>query len=486
MTEYRFPPEFHPLNQVINKAVLDAAEASGCKVYLVGGYIRDALLGRFNADSPPRDFDYTVLGKSAIGFAREVESKMDGNFVLLDESNDTARVVLHGGIQIDFAGCVGGALESDIRRRDLTINALLWDPAHPDTIRDEVGGLKDLSTKTVRAISEQSLTDDPLRLLRVFRFAAVLGFSIDPQTLTLVRKHADLLNKIAAERISYELFCIMESGRAAQTIKLMAECAVLEVVFPELRAMHRVPPNSYHHLGLFDHSLEVLRQTELGLKDMPEWTRSTFDMPLSYGVTKYGATKMAALLHDVAKPDTWVVAEDGRHTFIGHDKLGAEMCDEISKRLKWSVALEKFISNLVRWHLRPGALFHQGLPTDRAVNRFYSAVGDSTPQLILLALGDFRGTCGPGLQENRELLENQLRELLERYAVFVEGSKKLPPLLDGHQVCDELHIPPGPPVGELLKALREAQLLGEVANKAEGVAFVKKLYAEKYSEKYSR
>jgi tRNA nucleotidyltransferase (CCA-adding enzyme) len=245
--------------------------------------------------------------------------------------------------------------------------------------------------------------------------------------------------------------------------------------------MHRVPPNSYHHLGLFDHSIEVLAQTELGLKDIPTWAQQTCAEHIAHNVTKYGATKLAALLHDVGKPDTWIVAEDGRHTFIGHDKLGAEMTDVIADRLKWPVSVQRFVSLLVRWHLRPGALFHQGLPTDRAVNRFYTNMGDVTPQLILLALGDFRGTCGPGLQEGRELLENQLRELLERYGVFVEGSKKLPPLLDGHELCDELHIPPGPQVGELLKALREAQLLAEVRNKAEAVAFIKRLHSEKYS-----
>jgi putative nucleotidyltransferase with HDIG domain len=481
MSEYRFPPEFHPLKQEINKAVISAAHLFGCEVYLVGGYIRDALLGRFSKDKPPRDFDYTVRGASAIALCHEIEAKLGGNFVLLDESNDTARVVLDNGIQIDFAGCVGGELATDIRRRDLTINALIWDPAKPDEVRDDVGGLSDLASKTVRAISENGLVEDPLRLMRVFRFAAVLGFEIDPETLNFVRTHAELINNVAAERISYELFAIMESPRTAATVKTMAEAGLLENIFPELREMHRVPPNSYHHLGLFDHSMEVLRQTELGLKDMPEWSQQTFSEYVSYGVTRYGATKLAALLHDVAKPATWVVVEDGRHTFIGHDKLGAEMCDDISKRLKWSVAVERFVANLVRWHLRPGALFHQGLPTDRAVNRFYSAIGDATPQLILLALGDFRGTCGPGLQEGRELLENQLRELLERYVVFVEGSKKLPPLLDGHALCDELHIPPGPPVGELLKALREAQLLGEVTNKAQGVAFIKRLYTEKYS-----
>lgn len=481
MSEYRFPPEFHPLKQEINKAVLNAAHAFGCHVYLVGGYVRDALIGRFSTASRPRDFDYSVMGCSAISLGREIQSKLGGHFVLLDEANDTARVVLDDGTQIDFAGCVGGKLETDILRRDLTINALVWDPEKPDEVRDNVGGLADLASKTIRTISEQSLIDDPLRLMRVFRFAAVLGFAIDPQTLAYVRTHKELLNSIAAERISYELFAIMESRHAATTIQMMADSGLLEVVFPELRDMHRVPPNSYHHLGLFDHSLEVLRQTELAMKDMPEWALPTFDEHISQGVTKYGATKLAALLHDVAKPATWVVAEDGRHTFIRHDKLGAEMCVEISKRLKWAVAVERFVANLVRWHLRPGALFHQGLPTDRAVNRFYSAVGEATPQLILLAYGDFRGTCGPGLKEGRELLENQLRELLERFCVFIEGSKKLPPLLDGHQLCDELHIPPGPAVGELLKALREAQLLGEVTDRAQGVAFIKKLYAEKYS-----
>lgn len=482
MAEYRFSPEFHPLNQEVNKAVVTAADAAGVKVYLVGGYVRDALLKRFSEKCPPKDFDYAVSHGSAVAFARDVIApQLDGHFVMLDEANDTARVVLHGGIQIDFAGCVGGGIQTDIRRRDLTINALVWDPAVPDSVRDDVGGIHDLDSKTIRAISEHSFIEDPLRLMRVFRFAAVLGFSVEATTLDNVRNYAGRLSTVAAERISYELFAIFESARTSQCIRAMADCGLLEEIFPEMRQMHRVPPNSYHHLGLFDHSIEVLKQTELGLKNMPAWVQQTCSEHIAHNVTKYGATKLAALLHDVGKPDTWVVAEDGRHTFIGHDKLGAEMTDRISERLKWPVAVERFVNLLVRWHLRPGQLFHQGLPTDRAVNRFYTSMGDITPQLILLSLGDFRGTCGPGLQEGRELLENQLRELLDRYDVFIEGSKKLPPLLDGHELCDELHIPPGPQVGELLKALREAQLLAEVRNKAEAVAFIKRLHLEKYS-----
>jgi putative nucleotidyltransferase with HDIG domain len=262
----------------------------------------------------------------------------------------------------------------------------------------------------------------------------------------------------------------------------MRETGILEIVFPEMRAMHRVPPNSYHHLRLFDHSLEVMRQTELSFAELPDWARDTFKSNLSYQVTRYGATKLAALLHDVGKPDTWVVAEDGRHTFIGHDKLGAEMCTGISKRLKWSKPVERFVGSLVRWHLRPGALFHQGLPTDRAVHRFYRTIGDEVPQLILLAMGDFRGTCGPGLQEGRELLENQLRELLEGYAVFIEGKKRTPRLLDGADVMKLLGMGPGPIVGQLLDELEEAQGLREITNKSQAEAFVKERFQEKYSK----
>lgn len=477
--EPRFPPEFHPLTQETNKAVLERAHSFGCKVYLVGGYIRDALLGRLSLTSA-KDFDYTVLDGSAVAFARDLEQNLHGHFVLLDESNDTARVVLDDGTQIDLAGCVGGSLVSDIQRRDLTINALVWDAAEPDRIRDDVGGIADLNTKTIRAISEQCLIDDPLRLMRAFRFAAALNFQIEEKTIQMVAKNATKLNSVAAERISYELFAIMETARAAETIKQMHSAGLLEVIFPEMSDMHRVPPNSYHHLGLFDHSLEVMRQTELGLREMPDWTRPSFEAHLSHSLTRYGATKLAALLHDVGKPATWVVAEDGRHTFIGHDKLGAEMCTELAKRLKWSKPVDRFVANLVRWHLRPGHLFHQGLPTPKALNKFFRTIDDDVPQLVLLALGDFRGTCGPGLQEGRELLENQLRELLELYVVFNNGAKQTPLLLDGTEIMHLLDIPQGPSIGMLLEELREAQDSSEITDKPQAEAFIKERYQQKY------
>lgn len=484
MPSLTLPPEFHPSTQETNQAVLAAAAAHGCQVYLVGGYVRDWLLHRFSTARPPKDFDYAVIsnGSSAITFARQLSDTMSGHFVLLDTSNDTARVVLDNGIQIDLAGCVGGNIQTDVRRRDFTVNALVWDPGDPHGIGDYVGGHADLVNKIIRAVAEQSFIEDPLRLLRAFRFAASLDFSMEEATAALVRKHAEKLSEVAAERVSYELFAILESDRAATTLQMMGETKLLEIVFPEISSMHEVPPNAYHHLPLYDHSMEALMQAENGFFSLPLWAQRSFALPLSQQLSRRGATKLAALLHDIGKPKTWNVQEDGRHTFIGHDKLGADLSLDIAKRLKWSKPVERFIANMIRWHLRPGALFHQGAPTDRAIHRFYRAIGDETPQLILLAQADFRATCGPGLadRENRIALENHLRELLEGYVVFIDGRKSSPRLLDGSDVMELLSIPPGPVVGELLEELEEAQGLKEVMNKQQARNFVSERFKQKY------
>ncbi|HEY9791987.1 MAG TPA: HDIG domain-containing metalloprotein [Candidatus Obscuribacterales bacterium] len=506
MASTNFPPAFHPLKQEINQAVIKLAQANGVKVVLVGGYIRDALLGLYDERRPPHDFDYAVLGGKAIELGHKAADALGGHFVLLDEALDTCRVVVDndhssGGlapagaedsglapagtrtaVQIDFAGCMGGTLDTDLKRRDLTINALAWDPEKPDVIIDTVGGLEDLGAKRIKVISEQSLVDDPLRLLRVFRFAAALNFQIQPETLALVDKHAALLKNVAAERVSYELFRVLDTGIAGDATKQMADAGLLEIIFPELAACRRVPPNAFHHLGLFDHSVQTLIECEDAYPELPAWTSEYFERPLAHYCSRVAATKLASLLHDIGKPSTWTVRPDGKHTFIGHDKLGAEMVEEIAKRLKWARPVERFISSMVRWHLRPGGLFHQGPPTERAVYRFYRDVGPDLPELILLSQADFRATRGPGLLEGREILEKQISELLNGYVVFIEGRKRTPRLLDGRDVMQLLEIGPGPVIGEILELLEEARSLGEVMNKQQAQEFVLELYEQKYSK----
>ncbi|MGH9548998.1 MAG: HDIG domain-containing metalloprotein, partial [Terriglobales bacterium] len=359
--------------------------------------------------------------------------------------NDTARVVLKDGTFADFAGCVGGSIETDIRRRDFTINALAWDARKPDSIIDLVNGADDLAALRIRAVSENSIVEDPLRILRAFRFSASLGARIDDETLEFIKRHAQRLSTVAAERISYELFTMLGVHVTAPVVELMAISGVLEVIFPELVPTRKVTANAFHHLGLFEHSIETIPQLELKLPEVPQWVVEESDGELSSGVTRLAATKLACILHDIGKPETWIINEEGRHTFYGHDKLGADMCEVVSERLKWSRPVAKMIVNLVRWHLRPGALYHQGPPTDKAIRRFYRSIGTDTPALMLLAFADFGATRGPGLMgENRTDLERNLFDLLDGYREYRQEALTRVKLLNGSQVMALLELKPGP------------------------------------------
>lgn len=476
-----FPSGRHPLECELNCRILQLARETDHRVYLVGGYIRDALLPESNFKS--KDLDYTVVRGSALNFAKAVAQRFAGHYVPLDVNNDTARVVLDNGNVADFAGCVGGQISTDVLRRDFTINALVWDPETPQSILDYVDGLQDLVSRTIRSTGESSLTDDPLRVLRAFRFAAMLDGEIEPQTLNWLRSHANKLPSVAAERINHELFTLLAKPNTAKHVENMADVGVLEAVFPELAETRSVPPNAFHHLGLFEHSIETVPQLEIKLAQCPQWLCQEVETHLSSNVTRLSATKVACLLHDIGKPQTWIVTPEGRHTFYGHDKLGAQMCEVVATRMKWSRNVERFITKLVRWHLRPGQLFHQGRPTERAVRRFYNSVGEEVPELMLLAFADFGATRGPGLMgENRISLENDLNDLLDGFKGYLEESRSRIKLLNGDQIMKILNIESGPIIGEILVALQEAQEFNEVRNASEAEHFVIEHYQRKYSK----
>ncbi|MBY0357376.1 MAG: HD domain-containing protein [Candidatus Obscuribacterales bacterium] len=474
-----FSQASHPLFQPAVKAVLQIAREENFKLYLVGGYLRDQLLARKKKSSQPLDFDFTVLGGTAIELGQKIADKLGGHFVLLDSESDTARVVLQSGDYIDLAACQGGSLEIDLQRRDFTANSLAWDPEEPESLIDLHNCQKDIAERRLRLISEGALLDDPLRLLRGFRLAATLDFELEPESLALIAKHAYHLTEAAPERISYEFLSMLEAASGAQHLVQMGKIGLLEEIFPELTATRQVTNNAYHHLGLFDHSLEVALQSERSIADLPLWAKASLEKPLSAGVSRGAACKLAALLHDIGKPETWAITPEGKHTFIGHDKLGAEMSLPIAKRLRWSKALSQFVEKLIRWHLRPGHLFHQGPPTQKAIYRFYRQIAADTPELVLLALADFRSTCGPGLQEGRQDAEQKLFELLENYSVYIESQQKIPRLLDGSDLMKLLGIAPGPLVGEILEELVEAQSLNEVQDRKQAADFVRKRYYEK-------
>jgi poly(A) polymerase len=485
MSETKFPDGAHPVDNEINRRIVAAASRTGQKVYLVGGYIRDTLLSKQKgikwSASNAKDLDYAVKGGTAFELAKSVAAEFKGHYVPLDKEHDTARVVLEDMTILDFAGCVGGKIEEDVLGRDFTINALVWDPENPDEVLDVVGGIKDLEQLTLRAISESVLIEDPLRLLRAFRFCATIGGAIEPQTRQWIEKNAQFLSSVPKERINTELFATLAVTDTGSILAELAQSRLLEVIFPELEATRQVPPNTFHHLGLFEHSLEAVSQIERKFSSLPDWVQQQMQDDLSAGVSRLAATKVATLLHDIGKPKTWTITEDGRHAFYGHDKLGADMAALIAERMKWSIAVERFVVKLIRWHLRPGQLFIQGPPTERALLRFYRLVGDDFPALMLLALGDFGATCGPALVgEKREEFERQLFELFQGYNVFKEEREKSVPLLDGNDVMKLLGLKPGKHVGDILRALDEAQLIKEVLNRSDAERFVLQLHSQKY------
>lgn len=483
-TSLSFPKDKHPLNTDVNKRVVEIAAQSGHKIYLVGGYVRDLLIETIHGVSSAKkmDFDYAVADGSAFTLAKAVSDAVEGHLVPLDEDNDTARVVTDSAV-IDFAGCVGGGIESDLKRRDFTVNAIAWDPKIPDSVIDIVGGVEDIRAKQLRGISEEAFTDDPLRLMRAYRFAATLGFHVEQKTKSWVFAHKDKLKSVAAERINVELFGFFGSSRAGSLIWDFAASGLLEIVFPELIDCRKVTPNDFHHLGLFEHSLETIPQIEEKLQsdDIEDWVRESICNEISAGISRLAATKVACVLHDIGKPSTWSITDEGRHTFYTHDKVGAEMTLKIAERLKWSKATERFIADLVRWHLRPGALYHNGQPTEKAIRRFYKSINDELPELMLLTFADMGATRGAGFMgESRQILEKSLVGLLAGYPAYKEEAARMQRLLNGRELMVLLDLKPGPVVGELLAALEDAQVVREVSNRTEAEEFVKRLYEKKY------
>ncbi len=483
-TTSSLPADVRPLKHEEVRSSLELAQNTGHRLYLVGGYLRDALGSHLGNGFVCKDFDFAVAGGTGFAFAKHVANSLNGHFVPLDEENDTARVVLAGGSVLDFAGCVGGTIDSDVWRRDFSINALVWDPQQPDELVDYVGGKADLEKKIIRALSETSFTEDPLRLLRAYRFAAHINGNLGAETLEWIKRHAERITFVAAERINVELFAILGKKNISTTVQALADVGLLEYIFPELEPTHKVTANAFHHLGLFEHTLETIPQLEARLPQLPDWVHESLQTELNYGVTRLAATKLACLLHDIGKPQTWQINEDGRHTFYSHDKLGSEMCEEIACRMRWSRPLTKFIVKLVKWHLRPGALIHQGPPTERAIRRFYRDIEEDLPELILLAYADFGATRGPDLNDAlaRQSAENNLAVLLKGYEQFKEKSLTRVKLLDGNDVMSLLGIQGGPIVGEILEDLAEAQEFNEVSNRADAELFVREQYSKKYSK----
>ena len=447
----------------------------GAPLYLAGGVVRDLLRG-----VTPADIDLTVRD-GARAWAARLAELCGGALVALGRDEEAARVV-SGGVSVDFAAFREGATDilDDLTRRDLTINAmalridpLLLDPgadAAGTTLLDPTGGWADLAAGVVRATGPEAFTADPLRLLRVFRFAACLDFRIDPGTLAMAGRQGGLIVAPAPERIAHELDLIMASNRAHRTCAQMAETGLLGHILPELQAGSGMLQPASHHLDVLGHSLEALRHLE-ALTLAPAIRFPGQGGPLAtYLATGRNRVRLkwAALLHDLGKPVTRAVdvLRGERITFHNHDQSGAELFRQVARRLRWSNGDTDHVAHLIGLHMRPFHLANvaRAAPlTLRAAIRLVRAAGDSLPGLFLLAMADALAGQGPERVAGMEEELAQLYAHLERVrAEHVTPVQAAPPLLTGRDLIERLRLVPGPLFREILAAVEEARMEGAV------------------------
>lgn len=450
------------------------------EVYLVGGSVRELALGR---QAP--DLDLAVSSQT-LDLARELAAALEGTFVLLDEKERTARVVAQEDI-LDLAEFRAPGLEGDLKGRDFTINAMALDleaivGEGPLQVIDPLGGLEDLSRGLIRMVAAENLAADPLRLLRAYRFAATHGFSLTPETEAAVRQQAQELSRVAGERIHQELFTLLGAPKAGSVLVQMDRTGLLLQIFPELEELKGVEQNGYHHLDVFDHSLNAV----LNLEEVLAEPRRYF-ADLAEELARYAAVpprtailKLAALFHDAGKPRVRDRRTDpDRYTFYYHEKLGLEIFAGVAQRLHMSNTETKLVTTLIRLHMRPFLLlpaFRERELSFRALGRLVRATRSDLPGLFALAMADSLAGQGPQKPADAEAALADLAEEAHRFfKERFEPQEVLPRLLSGDDLIQEFHLKPGPRFRHFLTAVQEAQWEGVVRTREDALRLVRRL-----------
>lgn len=451
------------------------------RAWLVGGAVRDRALGRSAGD----DLDIVVegdpgrLARQIATVAREHRDRA-ACFALSEEFGGWRVVGGDHAWQIDVEPLRGDSLEADLRLRDLTVNAIA-EPIEGGDLIDPLHGLDDLAARRLRAVSERSFVDDPLRVLRLARIAVELHMEPDTATTQLAKASAAALSGVAAERSFAELTRIVDAEQAVRGLRLLSDIDASRAVLPELEDLAGVEQSRYHHTDVHGHTIEVLERA-ISLQRDPvamlgahgPQVRELLSEPLADRLTRGSGLRWGALLHDIAKPRTRAVRpRDGRVTFLGHDELGAEMAMSIMRRLRASERFARHVAALVRHHLRLGFLLHEPQPLSRrTVFAYMRACEPVQTDVTVLSVADRLATRGAKASEaiasHLALAEAMLGEALRWRS---EGAPK--PLLAGDLIAKEAGIEPGPRLGELVEELVEAQYAGEVLTTEQAIAWVR-------------
>lgn len=492
-------PASELLPEPLRVLLADLQAELGGSLYLSGGAVRDALLGRKAGDID------LALASDATKWARRLAACTGSACISLGREEETVRVA-GGDLVVDFAVFRQGArnIEEELRLRDLRINAmavclnplLQRVPCQDMTLPviDPTGGMEDLKHKNIQSTSEAAFRMDPLRMLRAFRFAAELDYTISPHTLAQIRDLAPLIVHSATERQSHELDLIMHTPRAHATFKAMAENELLWFLLPELVPGRGMAQPKSHHLDVWGHSLDTLRAMEQVIADPA--TAFPGEQSIIAFLAGKGHTRLlkwTALLHDMGKPATF-----GRHpeqaekiTFYNHDQIGAEYFCSLATRLHWSIRDMDFVAQLIRMHMQPfhlaNVLRENKKISLRAQIRLLRRAGALLPGLFLLAMAD--SLAGQG-EERMPIMEAELARLyhqLEEVRLSrVEPIRKAHPLLNGHDLIRELGLTPGPLFKKILLEVEEARMEGQCNTREDALALAQQITATEQNDHIAR
>ncbi|KPA15288.1 polynucleotide adenylyltransferase/metal dependent phosphohydrolase [Candidatus Magnetomorum sp. HK-1] len=466
------------LKERLSEWIFDAETFNNQSIFLVGGCVRDILLKRSS-----QDIDLACF--NARQFANDLANEKNAVCVVMDKKPQVPcfRLVNRKSPQnyIDITEIRDETIESDLKKRDFTINAmaipLTSGLLDTNNIIDVVDGKKDLEQKLICQVGKEAFTDDPLRMLRAFRFSAQLDFSIDSNTMKAIQLHAEKIKTMSAERILFELKLLLRHSNVSRHIEKMDQTGILSALFPEIDALRLCEQNAYHHTHVWGHSLEALKAYELLLTELHTHFKSTNDQVSSFlnQNDNMAIIKLACLFHDIAKPDTQKVdPETNRITFYSHDQLGKKQIEKLCDRLRLSKKNSAFLCTLVEEHLHIRDLLKENT-RHKTVLKNIRKIGENIIAVTLLSIADKQATCGTQStpEDQQEYFEKAV-QFIESYYNDIQPVICRKNLITGKDLMKN-GIEPGPTMGKILRLVREAQDEGTISSHDQAMAMIKKL-----------